>query len=99
MERKNTLSEQINEARKYGFINSFNVKDGLITCKETNKTYRVEELKITGHYRFEGSSNPSDMSVLYLIESHDGNKGTIVDAFGTYQDKGLDGVIENIPKA
>ncbi len=28
-------------------------------------------------------SDPDDMSVLYAIESADGTKGSIVDAFGT----------------
>jgi hypothetical protein len=36
--------------------------------------------------RFEGVSDPDDMSVIYAIESRGGLRGTLVDAFGVYSD-------------
>jgi hypothetical protein len=37
-------------------------------------------------YRFEGESNPDDSAVVYAIETIDGIKGTLTDAFGIYSD-------------
>ena len=44
----------------------------------------IRDFKITEMYRFEGDSSPDDNSVLYAIESKDGIKGVLVDAYGTY---------------
>ena len=35
-------------------------------------------------YRFEGDSDPSDSSILYLIEANDGLVGYSIDAYGVY---------------
>ena len=43
-------------------------------------------MKIVNFYRFEGNSNPDDMSVMYAIETSDGLKGTLTDAYGLYSD-------------
>jgi len=43
-------------------------------------------VRVTNFYRFEGITDPADMAVLYLIETADGAKGTLVDAYGTYSD-------------
>ncbi len=37
-------------------------------------------------HRFEGTSNPDDMCVIYAIVSDDGVKGVLVDAYGLYAD-------------
>lgn len=49
----------------------------------SGRVYPPDVLAIVGHRSFEGMSDPDDMSVLYAIESADGTKGSIVDAFGT----------------
>lgn len=41
---------------------------------------------ITEVFRFEGMSNPDDSSVLYAIESEDGDKGIIIDAYAANDD-------------
>ena len=38
----------------------------------TGKYYEPAELKIIKTYRFEGESDPSDSSIIYLIEANDG---------------------------
>ena len=48
-------------------------------------------------YRFEGVSDPDDMAIVYAIESRDGTRGTLVDAFGVYSDPAVSTVVESIP--
>lgn len=56
-----------------------------------NKFYQPEDLKIIRTYRFEGDSDPSDNSVVYLIEAKDGLTGYSMDAYGAYSDHEGDG--------
>ena len=37
-------------------------------------------------FRFEGDSDPADNSILYVVETNDGTKGTLIDAYGPYAD-------------
>lgn len=65
-----------------------------------NKFYQPEDLKIIRTYRFEGDSDPSDNSVLYLIEAKDGLIGYSLDAYGAYSDhegEGYDDFIRQVP--
>lgn len=48
------------------------------------KLYQADELTIIKTYRFEGDSDPSDSSILYLIEANDGLTGYSIDAYGAY---------------
>ncbi len=83
-----TLTECLNIAAEHGFVASFRAVDGdrlLIT--DGSRSLRPEDVSIPNFYRFEGPSNPDDMAILYLIETHDGIKGVLVDAYGVYADE------------
>jgi len=64
------------------------------------KLYQPEDLKIVRTYRFEGESDPSDSSILYVIEANDGLIGYSIDAYGVYSnhedEKGYDNFIRSI---
>ena len=45
------------------------------------------EKKPTSFFRFEGESDPDDNAILYVIETTDGLKGTLIDAYGVYNDQ------------
>ncbi|MDQ3535402.1 MAG: hypothetical protein M3421_07215 [Bacteroidota bacterium] len=83
------LAEKTNELVKQGFSEQFVMVEEGLKASESGKIFSPEELKILKHYRFEGTSDPGDMSILYLVETSDGKKGTIVDGFGTYSDNEL----------
>lgn len=69
-----------------GYKEDFQVtKKGLGTYSE-NKHYKPDQISIINFYRFEGVSDPADNSILYVIETDDGVKGTLVDAYGAYSD-------------
>ncbi|MEP6596421.1 MAG: hypothetical protein ABJA71_10775 [Ginsengibacter sp.] len=66
----------------------------------TGKCYKPEDLKIIRTYRFEGESDPSDSSIIYVIEAKDGLIGYSMDAYGVYsdhEDDGYDDFIRKIP--
>lgn len=63
-----------------------------------NKFYEPENLKIIRTYRFEGESDPSDSSIIYVIEANDGLTGYSMDAYGVYSDHGNDGYDDFIKK-
>ena len=84
------------ELVKDGFDKSFIFENNTLTCRETNKRYQPNELKIKKHFRDEGQSDPDDMSVLYAIEAYDGARGTITDAFGPYADAKLGNFLKQI---
>jgi hypothetical protein len=67
-----------------GFTEDFKAEDDGLRALRTDKIYQPAEVKVVNFFRFEGVSNPDDMSILYVIETNDGVKGTLVDAYGTY---------------
>jgi hypothetical protein len=81
-----TLVQCTNTLKKYGFDKDFFVLEGGKGMKamDGDKIYTPDEVKIVNFYRFEGESDPGDMQILYAIETSDGTRGTLSDAFGTY---------------
>ncbi|HJW17579.1 MAG TPA: hypothetical protein VJ499_10685 [Flavisolibacter sp.] len=70
-----------------GYTDQFRVEKGkLFSIMDSKKKYKAKDVMAANFFRFEGISNPDDMSVLYAIETADGNKGTLVDAYGLYAD-------------
>ncbi len=80
--------------------NEFNWTDKGFTAGK-GKFYQPENLKIIKTYRFEGDSDPSDSSIIYLIEANDGLIGYSMDAYGMYSshddEGGYDNFIRQIP--
>jgi hypothetical protein len=87
----NTLSEIMNMLTRQGY-KDFTMTDLGMASKETNEIFRPGDIVIKKVHRFEGESNPEDMSVLYEIETNSGIKGMFLDAFGTYGDYDAQGV-------
>lgn len=64
------------------------------------KFFQPDELKIIKTFRFEGESDPSDSSILYVMEGNDGTIGYSVDAYGAFSnhdDVDYNGFIVRIP--
>lgn len=72
---------------KYGYTEQFRVEKEKLMGITSKKSYKSKEVKVVNFYRFEGLSNPDDMSILYAIETSDGLKGTLTDAYGSYSDE------------
>ncbi|KAA9333071.1 hypothetical protein F0P96_08800 [Hymenobacter busanensis] len=100
MQDKEQERSLVNVERKLnqdGFTKDFNVTGGrLHTIDNTVKSYGPNEVTIVDFYRFEGESNPDDMSILYAIECADGTRGTISTAYGTYADAETDEFLKTV---
>jgi hypothetical protein len=84
-----TLSDRLNKAMKDGYTDNLKVtKQGLYSSVK-DKTYMPAEVKIIDFYRFEGQSDPADNSIMYVVETGDGVRGTLVDAYGAYADENI----------
>jgi hypothetical protein len=95
-----TLSTVMEKLRLNKWDNEFRwTPEGFHASK--GKNYLPEELKIIKTYRFEGDSDPSDSSILYIIEANDGLTGYSLDSYGVYSDhadeEGYDNFIRKIP--
>jgi hypothetical protein len=77
----------IQRLEQKGYTDQFRVeKKKLVSVKDKNKKYKPDDVLAANFFRFEGISDPDDMSVVYAIETSDGDKGTLVDAYGLYAD-------------
>lgn len=100
LDEMTTLSTVMEKLRQKKIDNEFRWADGGFHAGR-GKTYSPEDLKIIKTYRFEGESNPSDSSILYVIEANDGLIGYSLDAYGMYSnhedEDGYDNFIRQIP--
>lgn len=69
-----------------GYREDFKATREGLELVSTSKLYAPDEVKVITSFRFEGFSDPDESAVLYVIETADGVKGTLIDACGTYSD-------------
>jgi hypothetical protein len=84
-----SLSSVLNKMVLEGYEDDFKISDKGLKSLKTEKVYTPDEIHITNFFRFEGQSDPNDNTIMYVIETNDGLKGTLVDAYGAYADKKL----------
>ena len=85
-EEMKTLAFTLNKLVLQGFTEDFKASEmGLLSLQGEHK-YSPEEVHVVDFFRFEGDSDPADNSILYAIETNDGTKGTLTDAYGPYAD-------------
>ena len=92
-----TLSETMNDLRKEGYVEDFNLKQNCLECRNGEYQVFADEFKIDKYFRFEGESNPSDSAILYAISSDRYNlKGVLVNAYGIYSESMTDDMLEKL---
>ncbi len=80
-----SLSVAIEDLQDQGFNEDFNLVAEGIESKNLKKKWKAGELDVIKFYRFEGMTDPGDNTILYLIETHEGRKGLLVDVYGADQ--------------
>lgn len=96
-----TLVDCLAKMRQDGYKEDFTVKDNKLLSFASGKSYAANEVKIVNFFRFEGQTDPADASILYVIETADSAKGTLVDGYGVSSDTDTSDFIlqvENIEK-
>ena len=94
-----TLTRVLEKLREKGFDDEFRMTDhGKMQSPLTGKLYNPEDLTIIKTYRFEGESDPSDSSVIYVLEDGEAKKGYVLDAFGAYSNHEGDGFDDFLKK-
>ena len=81
-----TLTGCLNHLVKKGYADNYKVEPEGMKDLGSGKIYSPDQVKVVDFYRFEGISDPADESILYAIETNDGGKGSLVDAFGPFAD-------------
>lgn len=92
-----TVVEVINRLREKHYIHDFEVSHHKLICKETGECFDANEVLIDKTFRFEGDSNPDDMSVLFAITCKSDTKGILIDAYGTYANSDVSEFIKKVP--
>ncbi|WP_143308215.1 hypothetical protein [Chitinophaga vietnamensis] len=96
-----TLTRVLEKLHERGFDHELRMSDhGRMQSADTQKIYNPEDLTIIKTYRFEGESDPSDASILYVMEDKEGDKGYVIDAYGVYsshEESGFNDFIKQIP--
>lgn len=81
-----TLASCLNKLVLEGYTEDFKAGERGLLSLQHERIYEPQDITIVNFYRFEGASDPADNSILYVIETNDGVKGTLVDAYGPYAD-------------
>lgn len=81
-----------------GYSCNFLFQDGKLIDTETKYRYEPEEIFIVAQHRYEGMSNPDDMSILYVIETADRVKGTYLAGYGPAGDIEVSEFFNEIPE-
>ena len=79
-----TLTEAITDLRNRGYVHDFNLHTEWIECQTLNLQLKPADFHVDEVHRFEGMNNPDDSSILFAIQSPNGVKGVLVDAYGVY---------------
>ncbi len=91
-----TLIECIDVITKRGHTTNFIALNDNKIKGNREEPYKPYEVKITNFYRFEGDSDPGDSSILYVIETNDGEKGYLTNAYGPYADTKVSTFVDSV---
>ena len=90
------LVEAITDLKSRGYVYDFNLKENTIVCDALKQVCEPKEFVILEIYRFEEMSDLGSESVLYALETKDGQKGILIDAYGTYSEALSSEMIEKL---
>jgi len=90
------MTEAIKGLEARGFTTNFEFLNNTFCAVDSGRTFTAEELSILEHHRFEGVSDPDDESIVYAIETSDGTRGAIADAYGVYSNPELEEFMEKV---
>ena len=84
MRNFDTLVEALQSLKAEGYQYDFNLISNGLHCKELDLMVGADDFTVEEIHRFEGDSDPADNSIIYVLSTSKGVKGTMIDAYGTY---------------
>jgi len=93
-----TLAQVMEKLRSKGWDNEFQYSPKGFYLQDRHY-YETSSLEIIKTYRFEGDSNPSDSSILYIVRTSEGAVGYIVDAYGVYSNQDNEAEFNNFMRS
>lgn len=92
-----TMDEAVRGLKERGFAANFELLKNAFRDVGTGNTFQPDQLTIVEHHRFEGASDPDDLSIIYAIEAKDGTRGALTDGYGAYANPDLSAFLKQVP--
>jgi hypothetical protein len=92
-----TLAGVMDDLERRGFTEHFTVVDGQLRGVDHGRGFPAADVAISELHRFEGISDPDDLAILYALETRNGLRGTLTDAFGVYADPLVGAFMSHVP--
>ena len=89
----------MDDLTRRGFSEQFKLESDGLRGVQSGQTFGPSQVRIVEQYRFEGVSDPDDMSIVYAIETRSGVRGTLTDAFGVYADPRVGAFVRKVTRA
>ncbi|MDP9229940.1 MAG: hypothetical protein M3O67_04600 [Bacteroidota bacterium] len=81
-----SFSMCLREMVREGYTDNFRATDKGLCSLITQKFYLPKAYTVVNYFLFEGMFNPNENAMIYVIETEDGLKGTMVDISKTSAD-------------
>ena len=91
-----TMVAILNKLTREGYTAQFKANESGISSLDTQVAYAFDDVAIDRFFRFEGDSNPDDNAIVYAISTNEGEKGTLVDAYGMNSDPLIEKFIKEV---
>ncbi|MEJ8843735.1 hypothetical protein WG954_15190 [Lacibacter sp. H375] len=88
----------IRKAEADGYVSHFEVTKSGLYVKNNFYYYKPEEVVINSYYQFELTDDPSENTIMYLVETKDGRKGILINAYEDFADPILTSFVEQVEK-
>lgn len=92
-----SILEVLQAASELNYRHQFIIEGSRLRCIETDEWFTPDQVIIEAFNRVEGTSNPEDSAVVYLLRTTGGLKGTLIDSYGMYANSDIAAFIRNIP--
>lgn len=89
-----TVTDTIEDLAQRGFTDHFMVRGRTLVAIDAGRPFLPRDVVIREYHRFEGVSDPDDMAVVYALESREGTKGVLTDAYGVYSDPAVGAMLD-----
>lgn len=91
-----SLTNCLNKMMQEGYTENFKITEQGLESLNQHNNYQPDQIQVINFFRFEGESDPDDNAIMYVIETNDGTRGTLVDAYGVYTDPKISQFMKNV---